>query len=52
MVLQVHVNELGELEAEPDGEGLGEVGHGSDEAVVVVQQVIIQPLGVRVGLRT
>ena len=50
MVLQVHVNELGELEAEPDGEGLGEVGHGSDEAVVVVQQVVIQSLGVGVAL--
>ena len=52
LVLEVHVDELGELEAQPDGEGLCEVGDWSDETVVVVEQVIIQSLGMRVALNT
>ena len=44
-----HVDELGELEPEVDGERLGEVGDGADEPVVVLQQVVVQLLGVRVA---
>ena len=44
-----HVYQLGELEAQLDCEGLGEVGDRSDEAVVVVEKVIIQPLGMGVA---
>ena len=52
LVLEVHVDELGELEAQPDSEGLCEVGNWSDETVVVVEQVIIQSLGMRIALNT
>ena len=44
-----HGYELGELELEVDGDCLGDVGHGPDQLVVVAQQVVIQPLGVRVS---
>ena len=47
-----HVYQLGELEPQLDCEGLGEVGDRSDEAVVVMEEVVIQPLGVRVALHT
>ena len=43
-----HGNELGELELELYCDDLGDVGHGSDELVVVGQEVIVQPLGVGV----
>ena len=52
MVLQVDIDQLRELQSEPDGQGLGEVGHRPDEAVVVVKEVIVQPLSVRVTLHT
>ena len=35
-----------------DGDCLGDVGHGPDQLVVVAQQVVIQPLGVRVPAAT
>ena len=47
-----HCNELGELELELDRDDLGDVGHGPDQLVVVAQQVVIQPLGVRVPAAT
>ena len=47
-----HVNELGEFEAEFDSEGLTEVCDGPDEAVVIVEKIVVQPLGVRVALHT
>ena len=52
MVLQVNINQLRELQSEPDSQGLSEVGHRPDQAVIVVKEVIIQPLGVRVTLHT
>ena len=52
LVLEVHIDKLRELESELDGEGLCEVGDRSDEAVVVMEEVVIQPLGVRVALHT
>ena len=50
MVLQVHIDQLGQLEAQLDGEGLCEVRHWSDQPVVVVEQVVIESLGVGVAL--
>ena len=50
LVLQINVYQLGEFEPELDGEGLGEVWDRPDQPVVVVEQVVIQPLGVRVSL--
>ena len=52
LVLQVNIDQLRELQSEPDSQGLGEVGHRPDQAVIVVKEVIIQPLGVRVTLHT
>ena len=50
LVLQVNIDQLGELEAQLDSEGLCEVWHRSDQPVVVVEQVVIQSLGVGVTL--
>ena len=50
LVLQVHIDQLGQLQAQLDCEGLCEVWHGSDQPVVVVEQVVIQSLGVGVAL--
>ena len=44
-----HVNELGELELDLDGDGVRDVLDGSDELVVSRQDLIIQSLGVRVA---
>ena len=52
LVLEVDIDQLREFQPEPDSEGLCEVGHRSDEAVVVMEEVIIQPLGVRIALNT
>ena len=49
MVLEVDVDQLGELEPQLDGQLLRVVGDGPDEAVVVAQQVVVQPLGVGVA---
>ena len=49
LVLEVDVDQLGELEPQLDGQLLRVVGHGPDEAVVVAQQVVVQPLGVGVA---
>ena len=48
-LLAHHVNELTESESQLDSEGLCEVVDRSDEAVVVVQEVVVQSLGVRVA---
>ena len=50
LVLQVHIDQLGQLQAQLDCEGLCEVWHGSDQPVVVVEQVVVQSLGVGVAL--
>ncbi len=49
-----HVYELAESEAELDGEFVGVVGDGADEFVVAVatQQIVVEPLGVRVAVGT
>ena len=44
-----HINKLGELELELDGDGVGDVHDGPDELVVGGEQVIKQPLGIRVS---
>ena len=49
LVLQVNIDQLGELEPQLDGQLLRVVGDGPDEAVVVAQQVVVQPLGVGVA---
>ena len=41
-----HVDELGELELELDGDGVRDVHDGPDQLVVGGEQVIKQPLGV------
>ena len=51
LVLEVDVDELGELEAEAHRQLLRVVGHGPDQPVVVRQQVVVQPLRVRVAPR-
>ena len=43
-----HINQLWELELELDGDGVRDVHDGSDELVVGGEQVIKQPLGIRV----
>ena len=50
LVLQVDIDQLGQLEAQLDCEGLCEVWDRSDQPVVVVEQVVIQPLCVGVAL--
>ena len=50
MVLQINVYQLGEFEPELDGESLGEVWDRPDQPVVVVEQVVIESLGVGVAL--
>ena len=45
-----HVNQLGELQLELDGDGVGDVDDGPDQLVVAGEQVVKQPLGVRVAL--
>lgn len=52
LVLQVNIDQLRELQAESDSQSLCEVGHRPDEAVVVMEEVIVQPLGVRIALNT
>ena len=44
-----HINQLGELELELDGDSVGDVHDGSDELVVGGEQVIKQALGIRVS---
>ena len=43
-----HINQLGELQLELDGDGVRDVHDGPDELVVGGEQVIKQPLGIRV----
>ena len=43
-----HGYQLGELELEVDSDSLGDVGHWPDQLVVVGEEVIVKPLGVRV----
>jgi hypothetical protein len=45
------VNKLGELEPHLDGDLIRVVGHRPDQPVVVAQQVVVQPLGVRIARR-
>ena len=47
-LLTHHGNQLGELELEVDSDGLGDVGHGPHQLVVVGEEVIIEPLGIGV----
>lgn len=44
------VDELRETEPHPDGDGVRVVLHGADEAVVGAEEVVVEPLGVRVGV--
>ena len=44
-----HINQLGELELELDGDSVGDVHDGSDELVVGGEQVIKQALGIWVS---
>ena len=46
--MSYHVNELRELEFNLDGDGVGDVLDGPDQLVVAGQDLVIQPLGVRV----
>jgi hypothetical protein len=41
-----HINELRELELEPDGDGLRHVDHRPHQLVVVGQEVVVEPLGI------
>ena len=45
-----HVNQLGELQLELDGDGVGDVDNRPNQLVVAGEQVVKQPLGVRVAL--
>ena len=48
LVATHHIDQLGELELELDGDGVRDVHDGPDELVVGGEQVIKQPLGIRV----
>lgn len=43
-----HFDELCQFEFEPDSDGLRVVDDGPDESVVVAQQVVVQPLRIRI----
>ena len=43
-----HINQLGELELELDGDGVRDVHDGPDQLVVGGEQVIKQALGIRI----
>jgi hypothetical protein len=45
-----HFDQLAQFQSEPHGQRLRVVSHRPDQSVVVGQQVVVQPLGVRVGL--
>ena len=45
-----HVNQLGELQLELDGDGVRDVDDRPHQLVVAGQQVVKQPLGVRITL--
>ena len=45
-----HINQLGELQLELDGDGVRDVDDGPHQLVVAGEQVVKQPLGVRITL--
>ena len=45
-----HINQLGELQLELDGDGVRDVDDGPHQLVVAGEQVVKQPLGVWVTL--
>lgn len=45
-----HIDELGELETQLDGESVGVVSDGPDESVVGAEEVVVEPLSVRIGV--
>lgn len=45
-----HIDELRELKAELDGESVRVVADRPDEAVIGAKEVVIEALGIRVGL--
>lgn len=47
--LTYHVNKLGKSQAHFHGETVRVVAHGPDESVVVREEIVVEPLCVRVG---
>jgi len=44
-----HIDQLGEAQTHLDGQAVRVVAHGSDEAIVVAQQVVVESLCIWVG---
>lgn len=44
-----HIDQLREPQTHLDRQTIGVVAHGSNEAIVVAQQVVVEALGIRVG---
>lgn len=43
-----HVDELREFQFNLDGQGVADVGHRSDEFVVVGEEIVVEPFSVRI----
>lgn len=50
LVLEVHLDELRQLEAQPHGEGFCVVDDGSNQSVVVAEEIVIESLRVWIRL--
>lgn len=50
LVLQIDIDELGELQLDLHGQRVRDVHHGPHQFVVITQQVIVQALRIRIAL--
>lgn len=52
LILKVYLDELRQLEAQPNCEGLSVVNHRPYQTIVVAQQIIVESFRVRIGFKT
>jgi len=48
LVLQIDIDQLGQLQLDANGEGVRHIDHRADQFVVVAQQIVVQSFGIRI----